>query len=68
MEAINMEDFVYRWISLIGFFVILCIAWITGTKTKINLKTILWKYHFGFDYRRLNILAPLDQEYIPMAK
>ena len=36
-----MEDFVYRWISLIGFFVILCIAWITGTKTKINLKTIL---------------------------
>ena len=20
MEAINMEDFVYRWISLIGFF------------------------------------------------
>ena len=36
-----MEDFVYRWISLIGFFVISFIAWITGTKTKINLKTIL---------------------------
>jgi CNT family concentrative nucleoside transporter len=36
-----MEDFVYRSISLIGFFVISFIAWITGTKTKINLKTIL---------------------------
>jgi CNT family concentrative nucleoside transporter len=36
-----MEDFVYRWISLIGFFVISFIAWITGTKTKVNLKTIL---------------------------
>jgi hypothetical protein len=46
MEAINMEDFVYRWISLIGFFVILCIAWITGTKTKINLKTILLEVSF----------------------
>ncbi len=36
-----MEDFIYKWISLIGFFVISFIAWITGTKTKINLKTIL---------------------------
>ena len=36
-----MEDFVYRWISLLGFFVISFIAWITGTKAKINLKTIL---------------------------
>ena len=36
-----MEDFLYRWISLIGFFVISFIAWITGTKTKLNIKTIL---------------------------
>ena len=36
-----MEDFVFRWISLLGFFVISFIAWITGTKAKINLKTIL---------------------------
>ena len=37
-----MEDFLYRWISLIGFFVISFIAWMTGTKTKINLNTVIY--------------------------
>ncbi|MFT4578308.1 MAG: CNT family concentrative nucleoside transporter [Nitrospinales bacterium] len=36
-----MEDSTYRLISLSGFFVISCIAWVTGTRTKIKIKTIV---------------------------
>ena len=35
-----MEDQAYRWVALGGFFVILFIAWATGTKSPINRKTI----------------------------
>jgi len=35
-----MEDQAYRWVALGGFFVILFIAWATGTKSPINKKTI----------------------------
>ena len=36
-----MEDSTYRLISLIGFFVISGIAWMTGTRTKIKIETIV---------------------------
>jgi len=53
-----MEDFIYRWISLIGFFVISFIAWITGTKTKINLKTILGSIFLAWTIRGLTFWLP----------
>ena len=36
-----MEDSTYRLISLSGFFVISGIAWVTGTRTKIKIETIV---------------------------
>ena len=36
-----MEDSLYRWISLSGFFIISFIAWATGSKFPINRRTIL---------------------------
>ena len=36
-----MEDSTYRLISLSGFFVLSGIAWITGTRTKIKIETIV---------------------------
>jgi concentrative nucleoside transporter, CNT family len=36
-----MEDSTYRLISLSGFFVIAGIAWMTGTRTKIKIETIV---------------------------
>ena len=36
-----MEDSTYRLISLSGFFVIAGIAWVTGTRTKIKIETII---------------------------
>jgi concentrative nucleoside transporter, CNT family len=36
-----MEDPTYRLISLSGFFVISGIAWVTGTRTKIKIETIV---------------------------
>jgi CNT family concentrative nucleoside transporter len=36
-----MEDSTYRLISLSGFFVLSGIAWMTGTRTKIKIETIL---------------------------
>jgi nucleoside permease NupC len=36
-----MEDSTYRLISLSGFFVISGIAWMTGTRTKIKIETIV---------------------------
>ena len=35
-----MEDIKYRWVAFGGFFVISFIAWATGSKNKINRKTI----------------------------
>ena len=53
-----MEDFIYKWISLIGFFVISFIAWITGTKTKINLKTILGSIFLAWTIGGLTFWLP----------
>jgi concentrative nucleoside transporter, CNT family len=36
-----MEDSTYRLISLSGFFVLSGIAWVTGTRTKIKIETIV---------------------------
>jgi nucleoside permease NupC len=36
-----MEEPIYRLISLSGFFVIAGIAWLTGTRTKIKIETII---------------------------
>ncbi len=36
-----MEDSIYRLISLSGFFVLSGIAWLTGTRTKIKIETIV---------------------------
>jgi concentrative nucleoside transporter, CNT family len=36
-----MEDATYRLISLSGFFVLSGIAWVTGTRTKIKIETIV---------------------------
>ena len=36
-----MEEPTYRLISLSGFFVIAGIAWVTGTRTKIKIETII---------------------------
>ena len=36
-----MEESTYRLISLSGFFVIAAIAWLTGTRTKIKIETII---------------------------
>ena len=36
-----MEEPIYRLISLSGFFVIAGIAWVTGTRTKIKIETII---------------------------
>ena len=36
-----MEDSTYGLISLSGFFVIASIAWMTGTRTKIKIETIV---------------------------
>lgn len=35
-----MEDLIYRWVALGGFFMISFIAWATGSKDPINIKTI----------------------------
>ena len=35
-----MEDLLYRWVALGGFFVISFIAWVTGSNDPINKKTI----------------------------
>ena len=35
-----MEDLLYRWVALSGFFVISFIAWVTGSNDPINKKTI----------------------------
>ena len=36
-----MEDFIYRLISFCGFIILSGIAWITGTRNKIKIETIL---------------------------
>ena len=36
-----MEDFTYRLISFCGFIILSGIAWITGTRNKIKIETIL---------------------------
>ena len=36
-----MEDSGYRFFSLAGFFLILGLAWVTGDRSKLNLKTAL---------------------------
>ena len=36
-----MEDFTYRLISFCGFAILSGIAWITGTRNRIKIKTIL---------------------------
>ena len=36
-----MEDFIYRLISFFGFIILSGIAWITGTRNKIKIETIL---------------------------
>ena len=35
-----MEDLLYRWVALGGFFVISFIAWVTGSNDPINKKSI----------------------------
>jgi concentrative nucleoside transporter, CNT family len=36
-----MDERFYRLISLVGFFLVACIAWTTGSRQKINTKTII---------------------------
>lgn len=35
-----MDESIYRLVSLAGFFLVACIAWATGSRQKINIKTI----------------------------
>jgi len=35
-----MEEIIYRGVAFAGFFIISFIAWITGSKSKINIKTV----------------------------
>ena len=36
-----MEDFTYRFISFCGFITLSGIAWVTGTRNRIKIETIL---------------------------
>ncbi len=36
-----MDESIYRLISLAGFFLVACLAWATGSRQKINTKTII---------------------------
>ena len=36
-----MDESLYRLVSLAGFFVVACMAWATGSRQKINTKTII---------------------------
>ena len=36
-----MDESLYRLISLAGFFLVACMAWATGSRQKINTKTII---------------------------
>ncbi len=40
-ENAKMDETLYRIISLVGFFLVAFIAWATGSRQKINLKTIM---------------------------
>ena len=35
-----MDESLYRLVSLVGFFLVACMAWATGSRQKINTKTI----------------------------
>lgn len=57
-----MEEGLYRLVSLAGFFLIATLAWVTGSRTRANLKTLLGAFLLIWVIGGLTFWVPLSRE------
>ena len=59
-----MDESVYRLVSLAGFFLVACLAWATGSRQRINTKTIIGSMALAWVLGALTFWVPWSRTFL----